>query len=96
MKHDAYNVLLCVIDPILADDILKLNGGQKIRLLQTPRALQWGDHEILKYFGSNPRNEAGTPGYCVDTLRGILINHEEKAQAIDKEWIAGDFLAQHL
>lgn len=34
VKYDAYSVLLCVTNPILAREILDINGGKKIKSLQ--------------------------------------------------------------
>jgi hypothetical protein len=49
VKYDSYSVLLCVTDPMLAKEILDVNGHCKVRLLQTPHALKWGSHEISQY-----------------------------------------------
>jgi len=96
VKHNSYCVLLCVTNPHLAKDILSLNGGKKIRLLQKPRDLQWTDSEISKYFAGISYSEkvrlAGTPGFCVDTLQGKIKNEEQTSEKIYQEWLDGDFL----
>ena len=57
VKYDAYSVLLCVTNPTLAREILDVNGGKKIKSLQHPLDLKWGQDEILKYFGSSSPND---------------------------------------
>ena len=96
VKHDSYTVFLCVTNPLIARDILNLNGGEKFRLLQKPRDLKWGDNELTKYFKGNPYSKsaqlAGTPGFCVDILRRRIDNPEQTSARIEKEWSGVDFL----
>jgi hypothetical protein len=96
VKHNSYCVLLCVTNPSLAYEILKLNGGKKIRLLQRPRDLQWGDSELSEYFGRVPYTEAvrlaGTPGFCVDIFQQRITNEKQTSAKISKEWLDGDYL----
>ena len=95
---NSYNVLLCVTNPKLAKEILQLNGGKKIRLLQKPRELQWGKDELTKYFTTDPSLctepvcAAGTPGFCVDILQGNISEKVQTSKKICQEWKAGDFL----
>jgi hypothetical protein len=80
VKFDTYCVLLCVSDKDTAAQILGLNDGRKIRLLQQPNELKWGEEEISQYFNKANRIlteeeriaaiNGGTPGICVDLFQG--------------------------
>lgn len=98
VKHNSYCVLLCVTNPSLAGQILTLNGGKKLRLLQAPRDLQWRDRELSDYFGGEPYSEAvrqaGTPGFCVDIFQQKIVHEELTSAKISQEWLDGDFLVK--
>lgn len=44
-KYDSFIVVLCISDPEIAAEILRLNGGKKIRLLDE---MKWSKENILK------------------------------------------------
>lgn len=49
-----YKVIIAVSNKLMAKEILKLNGGEKIRLLCKPADLMWGDDCVADYIRKSP------------------------------------------
>ena len=98
VKHDSYCVLLCITELSIARRVLALNGGKKIRLLQRPQDLKWGEEELEGYFGNTSYTAwarlAGTPGFCVDIVNKKIQSEENVATNIDEAWRKGAALGQ--
>lgn len=49
VNNKRFSVILVVQDPVLARDLLRFNGGSKIRRIGTPAILKWGRNEVDRY-----------------------------------------------
>jgi hypothetical protein len=98
--HNSYIVFLCIKEPSLAASILNLNGRSKIRLIQPPRDLKWGEDEIAQFFGKPVDSKwltmAGTPGFCADNYQKKVSNAETKAIYVEEKWREGDYLLDFM
>mmetsp|Transcript_6859 Transcript_6859/g.10301 ORF Transcript_6859/g.10301 Transcript_6859/m.10301 type:complete len:313 (+) Transcript_6859:198-1136(+) len=74
-KHDSFLVVLCISDPDIAAEMLLLNGGRKIRLLDhEPERMKWTESEVLEFLSDKALTDdqitscvkIGTPQFCKD------------------------------
>jgi hypothetical protein len=74
-KHDSFIVVLCISDPEIAAEMLRLNGGKKIRLIDhSPNEMKWSEEEVLDYVSEKHFTKdqtsacvkVGTPQFCKD------------------------------
>lgn len=74
-KHNSFIVVLCISDPEIAAEMLRLNGGQKIRLIdQSPDEMKWSEKEVRHFVSEKNLTDdqisacvkVGTPQFCKD------------------------------
>lgn len=74
-KHDSFIVVLCISDPEIAAEMLRLNGGKKIRLIDhSPDEMKWSEEEVLEFVSEKNLTKdqtsacvkVGTPQFCKD------------------------------
>lgn len=91
-KHDSYIVVLCISDPNIAAEMLLLNGGQKIRLIDhSPVNMKWTKEEVVEFLDECTTKtvskselegciRVGTPQFCKDI--GDYSNEDNLDEAI--------------
>ena len=106
VECDSYVVIICINNIALANEILSLNGGKKIRLLQKPSDGKWTEAMINQYFSvANKKVKeshlkllvaAGSPGLCVDYFNNNITDLSNKSNEIQNSWNeANELLKNH-
>eukprot|EP01038_Epipyxis_sp_PR26KG_P006833 gene6833-9355_t len=111
-KQANFIMVVCVTSSTLAQNLICLNGRQKIRLVGDASKHKWGEDEVDKYLASVKSRfiateeqikyciKAGTPQYCLRLCKTLehsdYMEIESEAEALANVWISGCDEAKNL